>query len=200
MKKKGIDSNGYVFIDLNHKTKVFYRFEQRGVYEKGYPTALHSDNAILKKRTQEKTISFKGQMKYVDVRGALAKNSEFTFDEDGNYKFKDYYLTLFSVDIKGEIFGEVSFMDGEEYEDEEGKSVKRPPEVTIDVFIPTKVFDIFEKKYLENDKEFFKKISFSFGIFYDLKSNQKKLGKGVVASQNIHQVFAIPITNFSISY
>ena len=63
MKKKGIDSNGYVFIDLNKNTKVFYRFDQRGVYEKGYPTALHSDNAILKKRTQEKTISFKGQMK-----------------------------------------------------------------------------------------------------------------------------------------
>ena len=137
-------------------------------------------------------------MKYIDVRGALAKNSDFTFDEDGNYKFKDYYLTLFSIDIKGEVFGEVSFMDSEEYEDEEGKSVKRPPEVSIHVFIPTKFFDIFEKKYLENDKEFFKKISFSFGVFYDLKSKQKNLGKGVVTSQNIQQVFGIPITKFSI--
>ena len=48
-------------------------------------------------------------------------------------------------------------------------------------------------------KNFLKKISFSFGVFYDLKSNQKKLSKGVVASQHIHRVFGIPITNFSIN-
>ena len=39
-------------------------------------------------------------------------------------------------------------MDGEKYEDEEGKSIKRPPEVSIHVFIPTKVFDIFQSNFV----------------------------------------------------
>ena len=105
MKKKGIDSNGYVFIDLNQKTKVYYRFEQRGLHEKGYPTGLHSDNDILKKNLQEKTISFNGQMKHIDVRGALARNSEFIYDENGNYKFKDFCFIISALFIPATFTG-----------------------------------------------------------------------------------------------
>lgn len=195
--KKKIDSNGYVNINLDQKTKIYYRFKQNGLYEKGSSTSLLHGHYNIKSLI-EKTISFQGKMKYVDVRGSLSKNREFIYDEHENYKFQNFYLRLFAEDVNGEIFGEVAFMEGDQYENEVGKVVKVPPEVEISIFVPKKTFEIFEKKYLENDKDFFKKLSFSFGVFYDFDSRQKNLGKGIRAEEQIHEVSILPITNYNI--
>ena len=87
----------------------------------------------VKKKVAKKTETASAKSKLEELK-AKAKALEGKVDEEKK------------IDIKGEVFGEVSFMDSEEYEDEEGKSVKRPPEVSIHVFIPTKFFDIFETK------------------------------------------------------
>jgi len=198
MKKKSIKHNSWVFIPLDQKSKYSLYFEHEEKNAGGSPTGLHDQYGI--KKQDEKSIRIWGSKKYVDMRGELAKHADFYYDEDGNAKFKDYSIRLFSVEnFKADVVGELTFMDEMKQTNIDTKEkYTNPPIVDISLLIPSKIYDIFEKKYLERDKTFFKSVRFEFGAFYDTKTKNKKQGRGIAEEPHIFQTFGLPITNYYI--